>query len=588
MTTFSIIVPVYKAEKYIEECLRSILEQSFSDFEVLCIDDCGGDNSIHIVEEFAKNDDRIKIFYQPKNKGVAAARNLALEKASGKYIFNVDSDDWIDKDTLSILNYNFNISGAESIWFDGHRYIQSTNELKKEPIHDRKNTGFIDLYPDILPTYSDMCGMKAYTVESIRRIGLKWPEDIKLDEDGEFYFKYYCHYPRVYAINNCLYYYRRHGESAASQYECGENSFIVDSYRVIEHLRDYYIKLGFYDYYKIVLIKLIENRIKFCRNARFSKDNIDSTLKFYNNMKFPDEYSEFEKNNSPLVSIVVPFYNVEPYIEECLRSIMNQTYKNIEILCIDDCGQDDSVGIVKKLADEDSRIKLIRHRKNKGLGGARNTGLKKASGEYILFIDSDDWIEHNCVSEVVNKMSTTGVNSVWFKADFWLDSKNEKAPMNFCGYFMNMKEGLYIIDEKNISSFLIATWNKAYRTDFLRKNKLGWRENIIYEDVEFYWHMFTKSPIVYILDKHLYYYRQRAGSIMQKASNGMEKPKAAFLVVGEVAEYLKKNLLFEKYKSAYLKYVQDVFGLFDFQFGQCKEYAELKLDFINKLDCWKK
>ena len=583
MATFSIIVPVYKAENYIRQCIESILLQTFTDFEVLCVDDCGGDNSIHIVEEYAKNDDRIKIFYHSKNLGVAAARNLALENASGKYIFNVDSDDWIAKNTLSILYYHFSNSGAESIWFDGYRYYPLGDRLDDKPIHDRKRVGFIDLYPEVLPTFSDMCGMKAYTVESIKRIGLKWPTDIKFDEDGEFYFKYYCHYPRVYSINNCLYYYRKHEESSGASYGRGENSHIVDSYKVIEHLKEYYQEHGFYDFYKITLLKLIENRVKFCKNANFSKKNVDATMEFYKNINFPEDYVDYEKEKEPLVSIVVPFYNVELYIEQCLTSLIEQTYKNIEILCIDDCGQDNSVEIVKKYAKEDSRVKLIRHKKNKGLGGARNTGLKKANGEYILFIDSDDWVETNCVYEVVSKMNSTRVNSVWFKADFWMDEQNCKKPMEFCSYYMNMKEGYLLLDGNNIASFPLMTCNKAYRTDFLKKNKLGWREKVIYEDVEFYWHMFTKSPIIYIIDKHLYYYRQRATSIMNAPAKGIEKAQTAFLVVSEVAEYLKKHSIFEKYKPAYMKYVENVFSLFKWNVGHMREYKLAQLDFIKKI-----
>lgn len=569
---------------YIRECLDSILSQTFSDFEVLCVDDCSGDDAIKIAEEYAKFDSRIKVFYLPCNKGVAAARNLALKKASGKYIFNVDSDDWIAPNTLSILYYHFQATGCESIWFDGYRYFQDKNSLEKEPIHGRKITNnFIDLYPDVLPTYSDMCGMKAYTTESIRRINLEWPTDINFDEDGEFYFKYYSHYPRVYSISNCLYYYRKHGESLAAQYSQGKNAFIEASYKVIEHLRDYYIKHGNYDAYKITLIKLIENRVKFCKNTNFSKENVDSTLQFYKNMNFPEQYNEFEKNQKSLVSIVVPFYNVEPYIEHCLRSIMQQSYQNIEILCIDDCGQDNSVEIVKKLAKEDSRIKLIKHKQNKGLGGARNTGLKKANGKYILFIDSDDWITKDCVALAANKLDETGFNSVWFKPDYWLDDENKSAPMKYCSYFINLAEGAYILDQTNISSFPIATWNKAYRTDFLKKNKLGWRENIIYEDVEFYWHMFTKSPIIYILDKHLYYYRQRVGSIMQDRSNYVENAKTGFFVTEQVAEYLKKHSLFEKYHSAFFKYADNVISLFEDSLKFNKEYQQAKLDYINNI-----
>ena len=94
-----------------------------------------------------------------------------------------------------------------------------------------------------------------------------------------------------------------------------------------------------------------------------------------------------------LVSIIIPFYNVEDYIEECLKSVINQTYKNLEIICVDDCSPDNSYIIVNKYIDIDKRIKLIRHKENLGLGGARNTGLQNANGKFVYFLDSDDYIE---------------------------------------------------------------------------------------------------------------------------------------------------------------------------------------------------
>ena len=97
MPKFSIIVPIYKVEKYVSQCIESILAQTYKDFEILCVDDCGNDGSIKIVENFAQTDSRIKILYQDKNRGVAAARNLALENAQGEFLLCVDSDDWIEK-----------------------------------------------------------------------------------------------------------------------------------------------------------------------------------------------------------------------------------------------------------------------------------------------------------------------------------------------------------------------------------------------------------------------------------------------------------------------------------------------------------
>ena len=581
MTTFTIIVPVYKVEKYIASCLQSILEQTYSDFEVICVDDCGGDDSINIVEEFAQKDSRIKILYQPHNKGVAAARNLALQKAQGKYIFNVDSDDWIEKDTLQILKSAFEQSGSSSVWFDGYHYFENTQTRAENPIINTID-GFRTLTPENLASFPDMCGMKAYVTQSIKDIGLNWPEDIKFDEDGEFYFKYYSHYKQVYSISDCLYYLRRHEESAVANFNAGKTS-CRDLFQVLKNVKNFYVQRGIYDEYKVTLLKLIQNRINMCKNSSYSNDNKKLALDLLKTLNFPEDFQKFNSDKTPLVSIVVPFYNVEKYIEHCLCSIMSQTYKNIEILCIDDCGQDNSTNIVKRLAKEDARIKLIKHKKNKGLGGARNTGLKKASGEYVLFIDSDDWITDDCVSSVVGKMNLTGVNSAWFKADYWLDEEQRKAPMDFCSYFMNMNEGYLWLDGSNISSFPVVTWNKAYRTDFLKNNKLGWRENIIYEDVEFYWHMFTQSPQIYIIDKHLYYYRQRAGSIMQDQTKVLEKAKTAFFVVSEVAEYLKKNSLFEKYKQVFWGYVENVFCLFKGDIESLKEYKLAKLDFLKKI-----
>ena len=94
---------------------------------------------------------------------------------------------------------------------------------------------------------------------------------------------------------------------------------------------------------------------------------------------------------------------------------MEQTYKNLEIICVDDCSTDNSVNIIKKLAKEDNRIKLYRHRKNKGAGGARNTGFKHMNGEFFTSIDSDDWLLKDCIRTCVEKINESGVNSVWFK-----------------------------------------------------------------------------------------------------------------------------------------------------------------------------
>ena len=119
------LVPVYNVEAYIRQCIESVLNQTFSDFELIAVDDCGQDNSIKIVQEYAKNDNRIKILYHKKNKRQGGARNTALKAATGDYIFCLDSDDWMEPNSLALLHTIFETKKPASIWFNAKKQTKS-------------------------------------------------------------------------------------------------------------------------------------------------------------------------------------------------------------------------------------------------------------------------------------------------------------------------------------------------------------------------------------------------------------------------------------------------------------------------------
>ena len=285
------------------------------------------------------------------------------------------------------------------------------------------------------------------------------------------------------------------------------------------------------------------------------------------------------------VSVIVPIYNACKYIRPALDSIISQTLAEIEIICVDDCGQDDSMQIVKNLAKEDSRIKIIKHRKNKGLGGARNSGLKKATGDYVFFVDSDDWLEESCVQKVVNKFEDTNLDTIWFKPSVYWEETQQVTDMSpMFPYYAKCKGGYEILNEKTLINYPLYSWNKAYNREFLLKNKLKWRENIYFEDVEFYFKTFIKSPEIYIINENLYNYRRRNDSIVGSSTRDYEKAKQLYFVTKEVYKYLKKEGLFEKYKNIYARYVYDAITMFRSYPKTYKKLMSIMLNFLKEIN----
>ena len=563
MPTFTVIVPIYKVEKYIAKCITSILNQTFKDFELICVDDCSPDNSIKIVEELTKDDSRVKLLRQSVNKGVSAARNLGLDNATGKYVMFCDSDDWYEPDCLEVVKREFELRNTTTIWYDSYKYLDKSQRREDRPIL-RNRRGYLVIQPDNLMWYSDYHWVKAYTRESIEKYHIRFPEGIVFEE-GEFYFKYFTYYPRTYIIENCLYNYRIREGSIVTNAQKG----IVDIgniYTVMYHMRDFYIENNLYDKYKGFIAQLLARTIKISvKIAQNRNEVLKLAKKLLDDFGYPKEF-EFLKektDENKLVSVVVPFYNVEKYIEQCITSIQNQTYSDIEILCIDDCSPDKSIEIVERLAQKDKRIKIIRHDKNKGLGGARNTGLRNATGKYIFFVDSDDWLERECIEKVFRQFERTGYDTIWFKPRVLWESSGEYTDISpMFPYYAHCRQNFVTLDDTNLINFPLYSWNKAYDRQFLLDNDLFWRENVFFEDVEFYFKTSIKSPEIYIIDEQLYVYRRRNDSIISSATREVDKAGDLYFVATEVYKYLKANNLLGKYKNSFQKYTVDAMNMF--------------------------
>lgn len=224
-----------------------------------------------------------------------------------------------------------------------------------------------------------------------------------------------------------------------------------------------------------------------------------------------------------LVSIIVPIYNVQSYLRRCLDSIAGQSYLDIEVVGVDDCSKDQSKDIFYEYKGWNANFRLIEHRLNKGLPGARNTGIVDARGDYLLFVDSDDWLAPDAVEKLVALAEADSVEiAIGGVAKYYDKDCRLEVPLNHGRCMADCKNNVQI-DKHPVLFNSVTSWNKLIRRDFLVNNNLYFLESPRrYEDMLTYMWYLSGATVSNISDV-TYYYRQRHGeeegaSIMQELS----------------------------------------------------------------------
>lgn len=201
----------------------------------------------------------------------------------------------------------------------------------------------------------------------------------------------------------------------------------------------------------------------------------------------------------PRISVVVPIYNVEQYLRRCLDSILGQTYRDFEVICVDDCSPDHSWKILEEYEEKYSQVKVLTYEENRGLGGARDFGLSHAQGEYVVFIDSDDYIDRRYLEVYENAM-------------------DEHTDIVLGGYFRVENEKIHEIKVKNSADspwIYPSVWLRMYRKSFLDENGLDFRGIRSYEDGPFNIRCMLKNPGIKVIDYSGYFYVYNPMSITQ-------------------------------------------------------------------------
>ena len=237
----------------------------------------------------------------------------------------------------------------------------------------------------------------------------------------------------------------------------------------------------------------------------------------------------------PKVSVIVPIYNVEKYLEKCINSLLSQTLEDIQIILVNDGSKDNSGNIAKEYEKNNKDRVIYVEKENGGLSDARNYGLKYATGDFIAFLDSDDYIEKNAYEEMYNKAIEE--NADYVECDFIWEFPN-KIRVDKQYPYKNKKEMLSFVR--------VVAWNKLIKRQLIIDNNLEFPKGLRYEDVEFTYKLIPFINKFAYVDKPFIHYVQREGSI---ANVQNERTAEIFTVLDNVIEFYKKNNIYEKYRD---------------------------------------
>ena len=261
-------------------------------------------------------------------------------------------------------------------------------------------------------------------------------------------------------------------------------------------------------------------------------------------------------------SVIVPVFNAMKYLPSMLKSVLSQSFKDFELICVEDCSSDRSWDILKMFAKVDSRIKIIKNEIHLGPGTSRNIALKQAVGKYISCVDADDIVAKDFLKEAFQMLESKNVSSVWVKPFIYWENEKKYTKMDTFPFLRDLPEGILEISPSNIFCFPAYSWYKFYKKSSIDET-VKWSDGLLFEDVEFYYRYYTQNPDVYVINKILYSYRRHGSSIMGQSIYNPAYQRDLFTVIYNIYLFLKEKNLFEKFKKAFLTLIKD--SIIDFE-----------------------
>ena len=617
MPEVSVIVPIYNSESYLRVCLDSLTSQDFPDLEVVLVDDGSRDSSPAICMEYCAGFPFFH-YYRKENGGLADALNYGIAKAKGRWLAFVDSDDYVERNFIRRLHAAAAAGGAKmaccgyyeergrnrqrvayssSGQIEGRKLFESI--LSGEEIGNFVCNKIFDA--GLFNGIEFPRGRRYEDIRTFYKLADRCENVAVLDEPLYHY---------VYRKSSLAHGYGT-GNAKELMDACGELCRYIrekypslskecDRYLFLEHIYNLNTlsKAGVFpgeDVWNVSLKYLEENRAQ-VKNLS-SKYKLSACLlmgipKIYSRILYQkerfgewkaegirvirsDQSGETGRNSevcsrekseifhtdsslsdigcAPMISVIIPVYRVERWLDRCLLSVVRQSYQDLEILLIDDGSPDRCGEICEEWAKKDARIRVI-HKQNAGLGMARNTGVEAARGEYIAFVDSDDYISRDMILTLYRRIKETGAQACYGGC---IDV--DEAGRKHCGIppkrlsYTGKRELLAFVKEvigkrpqESGNCFTgMSAWGNLYDVSLFREDGIRFRkeQKVLCEDLFFNIAVCRKVCRVVIAPHCLYYYCANEGTLTKayRAGRFEAAKKMRKLLVKEFGQEIRHD-----------------------------------------------
>ena len=600
----SAVIPVYNVEHYLREALDSVVNQTLYDIEIICVNDGSTDGCLEILKEYAEKDDRIIVINKP-NAGYGHSMNVGIFRAKGEYIAILEPDDYIGLNMYEDLYNTAKENNLDIVKSDFYRFKGSGNNINKK-LH--KCCNHSDKYNIVInpAEYLEIFRYVMNTWCGLYRRGLITEENIRHNEtpgasfqDNGFFFQTMCKSERIMYVNKAYYMNRRDNPNSSvksrekvyavnTEHEYiskffGKNPELNNIFKGVHFLR----KFGNYKFtlsridesYKREYINKISEEFKIDMELGNIRKDIMDPFEWHDIqwiIRDPDEfYYDFIRWQIK-VSVIIPVYNAENYLGECLSSVVKQTLKDIEIILIDDGSTDSSLEIMREFAENDDleRIKIIQQ-ENLGSGAARNKGLDIARGKYLAFLDADDFFEPLMLREAYNKsLYDNNAEICIFKAKYYDNETKKTSPIPESIKIDRLpRHRPFSINNVTANIFTVTkawVWNKLFKRSFILNNGIRFQEISSSNDMYFTYAALLKSNRITVLDKELVYYRiNNKNSIQNNLSDSWEN---FYIVRSRLQKELFDMNVYARHEQKFINYVfESYFWMLEHLVGDSEE-----------------